>query len=127
MARKAEELLRVAGLDEHPGIHHVHALAHPGNDTEVVCDQDQGCVLLGYELAQEIQDLRLDRDVERSCGLIRDQQFRLAGKGHRDHRPLAHPPRELMRVVVDSGLRARDTHPRQQLGRSSFRFLLFHP
>ena len=34
------------GLHEHPGVHDVDALAHPGDDAEVVRDQDQRGVLL---------------------------------------------------------------------------------
>ena len=35
-----------AGLHEHAGVHHVHALAHAGDDAEIVRDQDQRGVLV---------------------------------------------------------------------------------
>ena len=56
----------------------------------------------------QLQDLRLDRDVERGRRLVRDQERRVAGERHRDHHPLAHPARELMRVVVGAAFRVRD-------------------
>ena len=87
-----EHLPRRAGLDEHPGVHHVHALAHAGDDAQVVRDQDQCRVPLGDQLAKQAQNLRLNRDVERCRRLVGDQHLRLAGERHRDHRPLAHPP-----------------------------------
>jgi len=55
-----------------------------------VRDQDQRRVLLGDELAQEVEDLRLDRDIERGRRLVGDQQLRLTGQRHRDHCALAH-------------------------------------
>ena len=53
------------------------------------------------EALEQLQDLRLGGDVERGRRLVGDQQLRLVGERHRDHRPLAHPAGELVRVVVD--------------------------
>ena len=91
MARRAEELFGRARLHEHAGVHHVHALAHAGNDAEIVGDQDQRRILLRDQLAQEIEDLRLNRHVERGRRLVGDHELRLAGQRHRDHRALPHP------------------------------------
>ena len=41
------------------------------------------------QLAQQIEDLRLDGDVERGGRLVGDQQLRPAGERHGDHHPLA--------------------------------------
>ena len=49
--------------------------------------------------SQQVQDLRLDGHVEGGRGLVRDEQHRLAGEGHGDHRALAHAAAELVRVV----------------------------
>ena len=68
--RLTEELGRRAGLHEHPRVHDVYALAHAGDDAEVVRDQDQRRVLLGDELPQQVEDLCLDRDVEGGRGLV---------------------------------------------------------
>ena len=115
------DLLGGAGLDEHARVHHVDALAHAGDDAEVVRDQDQRRVALGDEHAQQVEDLRLDRDVERRRRLVGDQQLRLARERHRDHRPLAHPARELVRIVAEPRLRARDPDLVEQLGRARVR------
>src|SRR5215470_10251425 len=50
--------------------------------------------------------------------LISDEDRRVAGERHRDHRPLPHPAGELMRVVVDAHLRVRDADLAQQLDRA---------
>ena len=95
-----EQLLARSRLHEHARVHHVDALAHAGDDAEVVRDHDQRRVLLGDELTQQVEDLRLDRHVERGRRLVGDQELRLAGERHRDHRALAHAARELVRVVA---------------------------
>ena len=72
-------------------------------------------------LAQELEDLRLDRDVERRRRLVGDQQLRLAGERHRDHHALAHAARELVRVVLQPYARARDPDLVEQLDRRAGR------
>ena len=49
MPRLREEAVGAAGLHEHAGVHHVDALAHAGDDAEVVRDHDQRRVALGDE------------------------------------------------------------------------------
>jgi hypothetical protein len=91
---RPEELLRLAGLDERARVHDRDPLAHPGDDAEVVRDQDERGVVLDHELVQKRKDLRLDRDVERRRRLVRDQELRLARERHRDHHALPHAARE---------------------------------
>ncbi len=126
MPRLREELPSRAGLHEHARVHHVHALAHACDDTEVVRDQDQGRVLLGHELAEQVEDLGLDRDVERRRRLVGDQQPRLARECHRDHGPLTHAARELVRVIAQACLGARDTDAVEQFGGPRVRLLPLH-
>ncbi len=71
---------------------------------------------VGDERPQQIEDLRLDRHVERGRRLVGDQELRLAGERHRDHRALAHATGELVRVVPEPGVRARDADLVEQLG-----------
>ena len=49
---------------------------------------------------QELEDLRLDRHVERGRGLVGDHQTRLEGERHRDHHALAHATGELVREAL---------------------------
>ena len=62
--------------------------------------------------AHQIEDLRLDRDVERGRRLVGDQQLRVAGERHRDHHALPHAARELVRIVVEALLRRGNAHLR---------------
>jgi hypothetical protein len=52
------------------------------------------------EVAQQVEDLGLDGDVERGGGLVGDEQARVAGERHGDHDALAHAAGELVRVGV---------------------------
>ena len=57
------------------------------------------------------QDLGLDRHVERGGRLVGDEQPRLAQQAHRDHGPLPHAARQLVRVVAEP--LGRPGHPDQ--------------
>ena len=67
------------------------------------------------EPVEQLEDLRLDGHVERRRRLVGDQDVRIAGERHRDHRALAHAARELVRVVVDALLGVRDADLAQEL------------
>ena len=55
---------------------------------------------LALEVAQQVEDLRLDRHVERGDRLVRDDHLRLERERARDPDALALPARELVRVAV---------------------------
>ena len=59
-------------LDDPPGVHHGDAVGHLGDDAEVVRDEQQRQVELLLQLAQQVENLRLDRDVERRRRLVGD-------------------------------------------------------
>ena len=69
------------------------------------------------QLAHQVQDLRLDGHVQRRRRFVRDQQRRVVGQRHRDHHPLPHAARKLVRVIVQPLLGRRDPHPAQHLQR----------
>ena len=54
------------------------ASRHAGDDAQVVRDQDDRRADLVAQLADQVEDLRLDRDVERGRRLVGDQQLGLA-------------------------------------------------
>ena len=113
--RVVEELARLGLLDDPAGVHDDDLVGDVGDDAEIVRDQDHRRVELVLQAADQLDDLRLDRHVERGRRLVGDQHVRVAGERHRDHRPLAHAARELVRVVVDARLGVRDADLREQL------------
>jgi len=72
-----------------------------GDDAEIVGDDHDSHAEFGLQPLEEIEDLCLDRDVERGRGLVGQEHFRVAGEGDGDHHPLPHAARELVRVGVE--------------------------
>ena len=72
----AEHALGRAALDQARGIHHVHAVGVARDDAEIVRDDDDGDAEAAREVLHQLQDLRLDGDVERRGRLVGDQQLR---------------------------------------------------
>ena len=53
---------------------------------------------------EQVEDLRLHRDVERGGRLVGEQQLRAARERDRDHHALAHAAGELVRVLAQAAL-----------------------
>jgi hypothetical protein len=89
------------------GIHHQHMIGDAGQQAEVMRDHDDGGVELAPHLVEQLDDLRLHRDVQRRRRLIGDDQRRLEDQRHRDHDALAHAAGKLVRILVEALGRAR--------------------
>jgi hypothetical protein len=110
-----EDLLHGAGLDHAPAVHHHDPVGHLGDDPEVVGDQDRAGVGLLLGSLEDLEDLRLDRHVERGGRLVGDQHLGLVGDRHRDHGALPHPARVLVGVAVEAVLGVGHAHELEQL------------
>ena len=115
-ARVREDVPRLALLGDLARVHHGHAVAGLGDDPEVVRDQEERGPEVLAEVGQDAQDLRLDDHVERGRRLVRDEELRAQHERERDHDPLAHAARELVRVLPEA--RRRDAHPPERLQRA---------
>jgi hypothetical protein len=122
--RILEQVFGVALFDDLAGIHHDDALAKFGDHAEVVGDHDDGRAEVAVQPNHQVQDLGLDRDVERGRRLVRDQQPWSAGQGNRDHHALAHPAGELVGIGVHPVFGGRDADPLEQIDRPLLRLLL---
>ena len=117
MLRRGEQRLDRRFLDDAAGVHDRHAVGHLGDDAEVVRDEQQREAQSFLEIAQQVEDLRLDRHVERRRGLVGDEERRPAGERQGDERALAQPARELMRILAHAPLRLGYADGREQLDR----------
>ena len=104
---RAEEFLGSRALGDLPRVHDHHALRAGRDHPEVVRDEDHGHLEVAAEVVDQIEDLSLDRDVERRRGLVGDQQLRRVHERHRDHHALSQPAGELVRVRVQALRRPR--------------------
>ena len=126
MLGRREEARRRPALDDPARVHHRDVVAHLGDDPQVVRDDDDGHPELVLQPHDELEDLRLHRDVERGRRLVGDQEARLVGERHRDHRALAHAAGELVREGVDAALGLGDPDRAEQLDRALARLRLGH-
>ena len=85
--------------------HHAH----------VVGDQHQRHAALALQRYQQLENLLLDRDVQRGGRLVGDQQQRIAGDRHGDHHPLVHAAGELVRERAEPRLGRRNADLAQQI------------
>ena len=111
MAGSGEELRDGGLLDLSAGVHHHDPVRALRDHPEVVGDQDDAHAEALLEIADQGEDLGLDRHVERGRRLVRDEDRGIAHERGRDHRPLAQPPRELVRIAPRAPFGVRHPHP----------------
>ena len=102
---------RPAPFDDPPGIHDHDLVAQLGDDAEIVGDEQDGQAEVALQRSQQVEDLRLNGDVERGRRFIGDEQLRAADEGHGNHHPLAQAARELVRILLRSDARGCRCRP----------------
>src|SRR3546814_16539512 len=75
MARCAEDDATLGLFHQLAEVHHQHAVADMADDSQIVRNEQDREVIPALQVAQQIDDLRLDRNVERRYRLIAAQQF----------------------------------------------------
>jgi hypothetical protein len=94
------QLLRRRDLDDGVQVHDRDPIGDVPHDGEVVGDEEVRQRELGLELLEQVDDLRLDRDIERGDRLVGDDEVRVEGKGARDADALALATGELVREAA---------------------------
>ena len=91
MTGMIEHLLGRATLDNTPEIHHGDLIRQVLDNPQIVGDEQIRQPQVGLELGQEVEDLRLYRDVKRTGGLVADEEVGLDGEAscNTDTLPLA--------------------------------------
>jgi hypothetical protein len=117
MSRRVEDREDVAELDHAARVHDHHSVGQLRDEPQVVRDEDRRRMRLLLRGAHDLDDLRLDGDVERGRRLVCDEDARLVRDRHRDHRALAHAARELVWVLVVATLGKRHADEVQELDR----------
>ncbi len=99
MQRLVEQPRHRGFFDHAAGIHHQHAVGGLGDHAHVVGDDHDRHAELVAQVQQQIEDLCLDRNVQRGGRFVGDQQLGIAGQRDGDHHALALPAGELVRIV----------------------------
>ena len=94
--------------------HDADPVRHLADDAEVMGDQQHRHAETLLQVLQQLEDLRLDRDVQRRGRLVRDQQVGLVGECHRDHDALPLPAGQLVRIGLQPLLRIAQADQAQQ-------------
>ena len=92
------------------GIHNNHVICHLCNDAQVMRDQHDGHIHFLFQLAHLIQNLCLNRYIQRSRRLICDQQLRITYQSHCNHDTLTHTTGKLVRIAFHDFFRSRNTN-----------------
>ena len=111
--RPVERRLGGALLDDPAEVHHHHPVGHVPHDGQVVGDEQVGDAELLLQLVEQVQHLRLHREVERRDRLVADDHVGVQRERPGDAEPLALAAGELLRVLV--GVRGSQPDQVQQL------------
>ena len=100
MDRVVEDLVGLRQLDHVAEVHDADAVGDVLDDGQVVRDEHVGQVLVLLEVEQQVDDLGLNRHVQRGNSLVADDELRVRGEraGDADALPLA--AGELVREAV---------------------------
>ena len=101
MERVDVEVVGRSDLDDLAEVHHRDPVRDVADDGEVVRDEQVGQAELGLELLHEVDDLRLDGDVERRDRLVADEELRVQRERSCYADALSLASGELMRVATD--------------------------
>ena len=127
VTRLLEYPLGRAGFDDPAVLHDGDGVGDPADHRQVMGDEQQPHAELPLDVADQVEDLGLDGDVEGGGRFIGDQQGRPAGQGHGDHHPLPLAAGELMGIDPQAGLGIVDAGALQQPHRLLFRLFSVHP
>src|SRR5215211_7444597 len=108
-----EHAVDTAFLHDLPLVQDVDAIDDLPHDREIVRDEEVTQPELLAELPEEVEDLRLHRDVERGYRLVADDQLRLERERPRDHHSLALSTRQRRRTSFC--IAERQAHTLEQL------------
>ena len=98
----AEDVDDAAVFDDLSVEHHRHVVGDFGDHAQVVRDEQHRHAPLVAQMAEDVENLSLNRHVERGRRLVGDQQLGIARERHGDHHPLLLPAGHLVRVIVDA-------------------------
>ncbi len=114
-------------LHDLTAVHNHDVVRHLVDDAQIVGDEYNRSAVFSLKFVHQVQDLRLNGDVECRCRLVRNQDFRLTGKCHSNHNALTHTARKLVRILFQNRCGIGDLNSLEHL-ESLLRCLFFlHP
>ena len=125
MNRLVHDLSGRPHLHDPAPVHHSNPVAQVRYQVEIVGNEQVGQRQLLFEVQQQVDDLRLDRDIQVGHRLVEHQELRIHGQGPGHHDALLLAAGEL---VGESGaVRRSDAHRLQDLPNAFHALLFRHP
>ena len=118
MVRLREQLAHACLLDDLARVHDDDTRRRLGHYAQVVRDEQHRHGRARAQRRQQLENLRLDRDIECGGRLIRDEERGREHQRHPDHHALPHSTGELMRIRVRALRRIRNAHGAEHLDRT---------
>ena len=100
-ARTLAHLQRIAFLDNTAMLHNRNAVAKVAHERHRVGDEKAGKLSLPLQIAQQVDHLRSDRDIESADRFIEHEELRLQSESTRNVDALSLSPAESVRVAVE--------------------------
>ena len=97
---RAEQAACRAVFDGPAGIKDHDVVADMRGQPQVMSDEDHRGVVALLHARNQLNDPRLNRDIERGRRLVRDYEARPARERHRDQHALAHAAGNLVRIAA---------------------------
>lgn len=83
----------VCNLSKHTVLHDRDPVAQMRDDRQIMTDEDIGKFLLLAQILKQIEEFRLDGDIQCGCRLIQQENMWFKNKGSRNRHPLTLPSR----------------------------------
>ena len=99
VARCVEQRRRAGALHQPSRVHHRDRVGDLDEQRQVVSDEDDREAELVPQVLQLLKDLTLGDHIQRRRRLVHDDDLRPQRQRHRDHDPLPHAARQLVRVA----------------------------
>ncbi|MCY1310312.1 hypothetical protein D9M70_604900 [compost metagenome] len=122
MLGEREEASDVVSFDDPAVLHHCHPVTEIGDDAEIVC-HDQHCHAgIALDVAQQIENFRLHRDVQRRGRLVGNQEIGITRDRTGDQHPLRHAAGDLVGIGIENPLRLGQTDALEKIERQRLGF-----
>ncbi|CDE00311.1 putative uncharacterized protein [Roseburia sp. CAG:471] len=108
VGRIGENCFYISPLYHAATVHNGNIIADLCNNAKIMCNKQDRCTRLFFQLVHQIQYLCLNRYIQCGRRLIRDQDFRLTYKCHGNHDPLSLAAGKLERILLHHMLHTRN-------------------
>ena len=126
MAGIIKNLIHGPDLYDFSCVHDRYPVCNPCHDAEVMCDKN-GCRSEFFlDFPKQIQNLCLNRHIQRRCRFIRKQNFRISRQCNRQYDSLPHSAGKMVRICFFPLLRLLNPHQLHQFCHSLFHCFFSH-